>query len=97
MISGQDSHSSSGVKSGEISDLDDLEIKNNGSLLKKEDAGGGNAIVEFNADGSSKRRRVSSTSGASDGATPMSSAPPSHVIFPRPRMPMPLVSNYGGQ
>merc|ERR1719342_1310693 len=93
---GQDSHSSSGVKSGEISDLDDLEIKNNSSLLKREDAGG-NAIVELNADGSSKRRRVSSTSGASDGATPISPAPPAHMIFPRPRMPpMPLVSNYGG-
>merc|ERR1719342_511372 len=58
---GQDSHSSSGVKSGEISDLDDLEIKNNGSLVvvKKDVDSGGNAIVELNADGSSKRRRVS--------------------------------------
>merc|ERR1719342_1969783 len=95
---GQDSHSSSGVKSGEISDLDDLEIKNNGNSLLKKEESGGNAIVELNADGSSKRRRVSSTSGASDGATPISPAPPAHMIFPRPRMPpMPLVSNYGGQ
>jgi len=101
---GQESQSSSGIKSGEISDLDDLELKNNGNPVKKEDSSG-TSKVDTTPDGSSKRRRVSSTSGASDGATPLSPAPPHLISYPlgsRPRMTLPLhhphhVSQYGGQ